>query len=143
MEITVKERLMQFIASQKISIRSFERSIGVGNGYVNGIRMSIQPDKLERIVELYPKLNIGWLVAGQGEMLLNQPKEAPSISNTGDNNEIITGTKKTLNLCPSVDDSVKELEKLKVEMAKKEAENQILREMIQDMKDLLKNMASK
>ncbi len=67
--MTVKERLKKFIKSQGIGQAAFEREIGLSNGYVNNIRQSIQPDKVERIIERYPQLNSGWLMTGQGDML--------------------------------------------------------------------------
>ncbi len=69
MNTTIKDRLKQFIKSQGIRQVAFEKEIGLSNGYVNNIRQSIQPDKLERIVLKYPQLNSGWLMTGQGGML--------------------------------------------------------------------------
>lgn len=67
--MTVKERLIIFIKSQNLSQRAFEIAIEVSNGYVNNIRQSIQPDKLQRIALCYPTLNISWLLYGEGEMI--------------------------------------------------------------------------
>lgn len=65
----VKHRLKRYIQSENISISEFERSIDVSNGYVNSISKSIGLDKLSYIIEKYPKLNIEWLLTGQGDML--------------------------------------------------------------------------
>lgn len=67
--MSVKDRLKIFIDSQKITISAFEKSIKASNGYVNSINKSIGIDKLENILELYPKLNIEWLFAEKGNML--------------------------------------------------------------------------
>lgn len=69
MESTVKERIMQFIRHCKISRRAFEIKCGLSSGYVNNIRVSIHPDKIESIAANYPELNIAWLMTGEGEML--------------------------------------------------------------------------
>lgn len=69
MEETVKERLKTFIKSQNLSINKFEKKIGLSTGYVNNIRVSLQPDKVKRIVHSFPELNAGWLLTGEGEML--------------------------------------------------------------------------
>lgn len=69
MQMSVKERLIEFLRSQGISQRTFEQTIGVSNGYVNTIRMSIQPDKVRRIAQNFPSLNTGWLLTGEGAML--------------------------------------------------------------------------
>lgn len=69
MENTVKQRLQSFIESQKISINRFEKETGLSTGYVNNIRVSIQPDKIKKIAQRFPNLNTGWLLTGEGEML--------------------------------------------------------------------------
>jgi transcriptional regulator with XRE-family HTH domain len=69
----VKERLIEYLKSKNISQSTFERNVGLSNGYVNNIRKSIQPDKIQRIALLYPDLNIGWLMTGNGNMLISEP----------------------------------------------------------------------
>ena len=65
----VKERLKSYIKLKGISNRMFCRTIGVSETYVNSMRSSIQPDKLEIITKKYPDLNPEWLLTGNGEML--------------------------------------------------------------------------
>lgn len=67
--MSVKERIKEFAKSKKISIREFERLSGLNYGYVNAIRVSIQPDKLEGIASHFDDLNVEWLLTGEGEML--------------------------------------------------------------------------
>jgi hypothetical protein len=69
--MSVKQRLIEFIKYLNIGQGAFEREVGLSNGYVNNIRQSIQPDKLQRITLKYPLLNAGWLMTGEGEMLKN------------------------------------------------------------------------
>ena len=71
--MSVKERLKFYIKSIKLSITAFEDSINVANGYVNSISKSVGVDKIELILENYPKLNLEWLLTGQGEMLKSAP----------------------------------------------------------------------
>ena len=70
METTVKERLIEFIASKKIPIQRFEKTIGAANGYVKSIRKSISQEKIGRITNAFPELNKSWLLFGEGPMLL-------------------------------------------------------------------------
>jgi SOS-response transcriptional repressor LexA len=70
MENTVKQRLKEFCSFKKISASEFSRRIGVSPTYVGSIRKSIQPDKIVSIAVNFPELNISWLIAGVGEMLL-------------------------------------------------------------------------
>lgn len=67
--MAVKERLITFIKYINISNSEFCRTIGVSNAFISSMRKSIQPDKIESIALHYPKLNTGWLMTGEGEML--------------------------------------------------------------------------
>lgn len=67
--MSVKERLKIFIKCLGISVLTFEKSIGVSNGYVNSISKGIGKDILNSILEKYSNLNIEWLLTGKGEML--------------------------------------------------------------------------
>jgi len=67
--MTVKERIKKFAKSQEKSVRAFEVKSGLNIGYVNAIRVSIQPDKIQSIASAYPDLNIDWLLTGSGQML--------------------------------------------------------------------------
>ena len=69
MENTVKERLIKFIKYKKISIREFERRVGVSNGYMKALKKSPTTDKMLNIIRIFPDLNKDWLLTGEGEML--------------------------------------------------------------------------
>lgn len=74
--MNVKERVKEFTKFFGITVSAFEKSIHVTNGYVNSISKSIGIDKIESILEIYPNLNIEWLLTGKGFML----KEDTSVS---------------------------------------------------------------
>ena len=77
MESGVKQRLKIYIEYKQISIREFERSCGLSNGYVGGITQTIMPNKLSDIAQHYPDLNPGWLLTGDGSMLkYGSPEDA-------------------------------------------------------------------
>lgn len=69
MENTVKQRIKQFIKYKDISVREFERRCNLSNGYINGIKQTIMPNKLSIITLQFPELNDAWLLTGKGEML--------------------------------------------------------------------------
>ena len=69
MENSVKERLICFIKHIWISKNKFEIDCGLSKRYVSNIRVSIQPNVIEKIALVYPDLNAGWLLTGEGEML--------------------------------------------------------------------------
>ena len=66
-------RIMLLVKHLGISARQFDISIGTANGYI--LRMqknnaSVGSDVIERIVKLYPQVNLVWLITGIGEMLI-------------------------------------------------------------------------
>lgn len=72
--MNVKERLKKYLTHKNLKINYFEKSIGASNSFVNNIRVSISPDKLENIANNYKDLNISWLLTGEGEMILMEGK---------------------------------------------------------------------
>lgn len=80
----MKQRIKEYLKYKGVKIIEFSATIGVSNAYISSIKKSIQPDKLTRIQECYPDLNIEWLVTGRGNML-NTPQQAISVINNGTN----------------------------------------------------------
>lgn len=71
------DRLMIFIKESGLSARKFDLSIGASNGYtlrMSKKRASIGSDVIERILKIYPDLNVVWLLTGEGHMLKSQEK---------------------------------------------------------------------
>ena len=83
MESIIKERLVEFITSQKMSINKFEKECGLSTGYIKNMRKSVSPDKLQSIVQKFPELNPGWLMAGEGNMLKS------NVNVSGDNSGVV------------------------------------------------------
>ncbi len=67
--ITVKSRLIKYLKIKGLSQRGFERICELPNGYVNNIRQSITPDKMQKIVLHFSDLNPGWVLTGEGDMI--------------------------------------------------------------------------
>lgn len=77
-------RIMLVIKHLGISARQFDISIGTANGYI--LRMqknnaSVGSDVIERIIQLYPQINLVWLITGEGNMLLENTKTKTSQTN--------------------------------------------------------------
>ncbi|HCS21066.1 MAG TPA: hypothetical protein DIW47_10995 [Bacteroidetes bacterium] len=70
--MNLKERIKLFISSLAITASEFEKRCGLGNGYVNNIRVSISDQKLEQISKAFPQLNPVWLKMGEGTMLIGE-----------------------------------------------------------------------
>lgn len=70
----VKERLLEYINNQGVSVFAFERKCGLSNGYVSSISKGIGQTKLESIMRNFPSLNRDWLLYGEGAMLKETDK---------------------------------------------------------------------
>ena len=71
------DRIVKFIKHKNLSMRAFDNSIGVGNGYTSKqakTKASVGSDVLERIIEKYPDLSPLWLVTGEGDMVIDPKK---------------------------------------------------------------------
>ena len=64
-----KNRLKMFISHIETNVSQFEKSLGLSNGYINSMKIGIGYDKLEQISNMYPDLNMAWLLTGDGSML--------------------------------------------------------------------------
>ena len=75
---TVKGRLYKFIEHKMLTVKQFEVSCGLSNGYVSSIRKSIGEQKLSAILRKYEDLNRDWLLFGDGPMIIcgNSDKDA-------------------------------------------------------------------
>ena len=77
----IVERLKEFIDFKHISISAFEKSVGLGNATFNKtlkVGGAIGTDKLEKILNVYPDINVDWLISGEGDMLNSIKEVAPS-----------------------------------------------------------------
>lgn len=64
-----KERIKEFISYLGLTNASFEKSLGLSNGYINSMRKGLGYDKLEQLSNMYPELNMGWFLMGEGDMV--------------------------------------------------------------------------
>lgn len=74
--MSVKERLIQFVKSQGLTIQKFEARCGLSNGYVSSMRKGVGTQKLDIILSEFPDLNREWLLYGEGEMLKTADDES-------------------------------------------------------------------
>lgn len=68
------QNIYHFIENQQLSVSEFSKKIGVSNGYFAKQRTAdgaISSNIIEKIVSVYPELNINWLVTGKGSILTN------------------------------------------------------------------------
>ena len=74
----VKERLLFYLQSKRISKSAFGTAIGASSSFVDAIRSSVSPERLERIMDEFPDLDIVWLLTGRGQMLTTAKDVAPA-----------------------------------------------------------------
>jgi hypothetical protein len=65
----MKKRLIEFLAYLEIGQSTFEKNVGLSNGFVNNVGDSIREASLAKILSRYPELNTNWLKTGEGKML--------------------------------------------------------------------------
>lgn len=74
--MSIKSRIVQFLEIMGISQGKFEKTAGLSNGYINGLKNSPGADKLQKILCAYPELNRDWLLTGEGSMLKSEKEES-------------------------------------------------------------------
>jgi hypothetical protein len=65
----IQQRIREFIDQQGITIKKFEETADLSNGFVQKVGSYIRDKSLEKVKKAYPNLNIEWLTSGYGEML--------------------------------------------------------------------------
>lgn len=72
---TFGNRLKMFIDHLGTSVRQFEMECAIGTGAI-GKAMNhgtdLSKDTIDKIGGKYPQLNMNWLLAGEGEMLIKK-----------------------------------------------------------------------
>lgn len=77
------DRLKLFIKSRGLGQTKFEELVGFSRGYISKVKTSIGADKLSNIVEVFPELNLDWLITGKGKMIIPPAPSAPSEQTIG------------------------------------------------------------
>lgn len=67
--MTTKERLLAFLSYKKIGQTKFEEICGLSRGLINNMKGSLSSSSVSKIANIYPELNIDWLLYEKGRML--------------------------------------------------------------------------
>lgn len=70
--MTTKDRLKEFLSSQKIGRNRFEEQLGISIGYMSSKATTITSDVIEKVTSAYPNLSLDWLITGEGSMLKSE-----------------------------------------------------------------------
>lgn len=68
-EKCIKDRIMQWIDYNNLSVAAFERKCGLSTGYVANMKPNVNSKKLNDIAIAFPDLNMDWLKSGKGDMV--------------------------------------------------------------------------
>lgn len=66
--MNIKNRLIEFIQYKRMTIKAFEETCGMSNGYISSMRKGLGTTKLNNVLTRYPELNREWLLYGEGTM---------------------------------------------------------------------------
>lgn len=75
--MTTKDRLKEFLSSQKMGRNRFEEQLGISIGYMSSKATTITSDVIEKTTLAYPDLNLDWLLTGKGSMLKSDQTPRP------------------------------------------------------------------
>lgn len=95
-----KQRILEYLEVNGIGKRDFSRDTGLSHTLLN-IGENLGTDKLEKIISVYPELNLYWVVLGIGNMTLNlEQQKVLQIQN--DNQSTILNKEFQLNLIKAI-----------------------------------------
>jgi hypothetical protein len=132
--MSVTQRLEQYLKLKNISLNSFDKRLGLGNGYIGKQikkNASIGSEILQKIIAQFPDLNPLWLLLGKGNMVVEDENKPPNqYSTTPSTLDLIDGS--------GADDMEKKdmYRRLAINLQK---ENELLREELAIRNDLQKN----
>jgi len=82
--MNTKERLKIFVKYKGIGRNKFEESVGISQGYLSSKSPSVGSDIIDKVAQIYPELNIEWVITGYGTMI----KEPDWFSTSGGSGEV-------------------------------------------------------
>lgn len=87
--MATKDRLKEFLSSQKIGRNRFEEQLGISIGYMSSKATTITSDVIEKVTSAYPNLNLDWLITGEGPMLKSEVSTTPTAPTPPNNNNAV------------------------------------------------------
>lgn len=105
----IKERVVQFIETQKLTKEFFFKKIGTTSANFRGDakKTPLNSTVIANIFSLFPQINLEWLITGKGEMLkLEENKQTPDVNNC---NEVAFAINKEDGYIKSLENNIKDL----------------------------------
>ena len=66
--MSTKNRLKEYVQFLGLGQNAFEKKVGIANGYLASKSQTVNSDAIEKVLALYPNINLNWLFTGIGEM---------------------------------------------------------------------------
>lgn len=121
---TVNQRLKFFVDSLHVSATSFGTDIGTSQSAISQIltgKRPLSPGMLGRIKARHPKLNVKWLLTGEGDMIEDTPK--------GGVNQYVGRDGNNYNNSPTFAENIDEIDKQIVELTVNSAPKDLMSEI--------------
>lgn len=67
-QLTLRQRVENFLEVEKMTNAELSRKLGVSPAFVTSIKKNIGLDKLEKMRAINPRINVNWLLFGEGSM---------------------------------------------------------------------------
>ena len=77
--MNTKDRLKEFLSAKNIGRNKFEFQIGVSRGYLSTKSEIISSEVIEKTIDLFPDLNLEWLITGKGDMIRSEKNISSSL----------------------------------------------------------------
>ena len=93
----VQERLVVLAKALNISPNQFSLSIGRDRSYVKKITKEIQTDALRSIFNIYPNVNLVWIITGEGDIFIKEESDNALLQHYRSENAEFTNKIEVLN----------------------------------------------
>jgi len=75
-----KQRILQFVESQKLSKREFYKKTGISRGTLEN-STGLTEETMAKFIAAFPDINPSWLINGNGEMIITfEPESLKNLS---------------------------------------------------------------
>lgn len=133
----IKDRIIEFVKYKRMTMKSFENSCGLSNGYINSMRKGFGREKLSNVLNAFPELNREWLLYGEGEMITM----SPMMTSFGDNSPNVSGDGNRINDFSIFDKSLKEISEQRKLVSKSQEQLSKAQEQIDRLLAIIEKMS--
>ena len=119
----LKERILEVCNQLDVSVREFERSCGLGRGNISNMTGALGSDKLSKIIDTYPDINLYWLLTGEGESFKTKGAENVTLEKSNSKGNRNGNKRKLQNSLPNGEREIQQATPVILELPKGAVEN--------------------